>query len=65
MSSSHWTSWQYAAILVSWQLASFMTWSTTSYKLPLTSRRRMPSSMAIHRPLMSASYLATLFDEGK
>jgi hypothetical protein len=25
----------------------------------------MPSSMAIRRPLMSASYLVILFDEGK
>ena len=42
-----------------------MTWLTTSWESPLTSRRRMPSSTAIHRPLMSASYSAILFDEGK
>ena len=29
------------------------------------SRRQMPNSMAMHRPLMSASYSATLLDEGK
>jgi hypothetical protein len=28
-------------------------------------RHRMPNSMVIHRPLMSASYSTTLFDEGK
>ena len=65
LSSSRRTSWQYAAILASWQVDSFMTWLMTSWETPLMSRRRMPNSMAIHRPLMSASYLATLFDEGK
>ena len=29
------------------------------------SRRRMPNSMVIRRPFMSASYSPTLFDEGK
>ena len=47
------------------ELNSFMTWLTTSWESPLTLRRRMPSSMAIHRPLMSVLYSAILFDEGK
>ena len=65
LSSNRRTPWQYAAILPSWQLDSFMTWLMTSWELPLMSRHRMPHSMVIHRPLMSASYSATLFDEGK
>ena len=37
----------------------------TSCESPQTSSYRMPNSMAMRMPLMSASYLAMLFETGK
>jgi hypothetical protein len=43
LSSSSWTSWQYAAILALRELDSFITWSMNSYESPWTFSRRMPN----------------------
>ena len=65
LSSRRRTALQYASIFGSWQLDSFITRSMTSYESPRTSRRLMPSSMAMRRPLRSASYSTMLLDAGK
>ena len=63
--SRRWTALQYASILGSWQLDSFMTWSMMSLESPRTSSRLIPSSAAMWRPLTRASYYAALFEAGK
>ena len=64
-SSKRRTALQYASILGSWQLDSFMTWSMMSLESPRTSSHFITSSMVMWRPLTRASYSAALFEVGK
>ena len=60
LSSSLHTLLQYASIFRSWQLEAFITWSMTCHESPRTSRHHTLSSMEMRRPLLRASYSATL-----